>query len=181
MKEIRLKNVRFCQQAITEVKESYFNSFTPEERRVWNDIERLLTIDDSPYNIDVILCGDEFVGFISWWQFADFCYVEHFAVEPICRGYGIGAGAISRFVESRTMPVVLEVELSESGEMARRRIQFYSRNGFVAHADFEYIQPSYGEGLPPVRLMLMTARASVDVDLEYMSRQLHKVVYGVNC
>lgn len=179
MEEIGFEDVRFCQQMMQLVEGLYYNSFPPEERRAWKDIEQLLADEKSPYNIDVILRGGEFAGFISWWKFSDFCYVEHFAVETTMRGKGIGAIAISKFVEDRTVPVVLEVELPGSGEMAQRRIAFYSRNGFVAHEDFEYIQPSYGEGLPPVSLMLMTAGMSEDVDLKQMSKQLHVVVYGV--
>lgn len=180
MEEIRLENISFCRQLMMRLKKLYCNSFPPEERRAWNDIERRLSVEKSPYNIEVILNGGEFAGFISWWQFADFCYVEHFAIEPAMRGMKIGARAISQFIENRAIPIVLEVELPESGEMARRRIAFYSRNGFTAHADFEYIQPSYGEGLPSVPLMLMTAGTSTHVDLKQISRQLHEVVYGVN-
>lgn len=179
MKEIRLKNIRFCRRSMIQTKKLYYNSFPPEERRAWNDIERRLSVEKSPYNIEVILNGGEFAGFISWWQFADFCYVEHFAIEPAMRGMKIGARAISQFIENRTNPIVLEVELPESGEMARRRIEFYLRNGFVAHSDFDYIQPSYGEGLPLVPMMLMTAGASANVNLKHISQQLHEVVYRV--
>lgn len=179
MKEIRLEDVRICQQVMLRVEKLYYNSFPSEERRAWKDIERLLMVENSPYSVEVILRGGEFVGFISWWKFVDFCYVEHFAIETTMRGMGIGASAISKFIEDRVMPVVLEVELPGSGEMARRRISFYSRNGFVAHEDFEYIQPSYGEGLPLVPLMLMTAGISENVDLKHISQQLHETVYGV--
>ncbi len=179
MEEVRFENIRFSEQAMLWVKKLYYNSFPPEERRTWSDIERLLATASSPYNIDLILHGGEFVGFISWWQFLDFCYVEHFAVESARRGVGIGARAISQFVERSLMPVVLEVELPRNGEIAQRRIAFYLRNGFVAHPDFEYIQPSYGDGLPSVPLMLMTARISENVNLKHLSRRLREVVYGV--
>ncbi len=179
MKDIRLENIRFCQHLMMRVRELYYNSFPPEERRAWNNIQQLLVTDSSPYNIDVVLCGGDFVGFISWWQFPTFCYVEHFAVEPTMRGEGIGSRTVLQFVENRAMPIVLEVELPQEGVVARRRIAFYSRNGFMAHADFEYMQPSYGKGLPSVPLMLMTVGMSVDVDLKAITQQLHEVVYGV--
>lgn len=179
MKEIRLKDVWFCRHAMPWVKNVYYNSFPPEERRAWENIENLLAFDGSPYHIDAVFCDEQFIGFISWWAFADFDYVEHFAVDSSMRGHGIGTKVISHFVKDRAKPVVLEVELPENGEMAQRRIAFYLRNGFVVHDKFEYIQPSYGEGLPPVPMMLMTSGASASVDLKYISQQLHEVVYGV--
>lgn len=179
MKEIGLENVRFCRHLMTRLGELYYNSFPPEERRAWDNIQQLLAADNSPYNIDVILYRGDFVGFVSWWQFPTFCYVEHFAVEPAMRGEGIGSRVIMQFVKNMAMPIVLEVELPGSSEVACHRIAFYSRNGFKPNADFEYMQPSYGDGLPSVPLMLMTIGMSVDVDLEQIAQQLHEVVYGV--
>ncbi len=179
MREISLINLHFYQQATSTIKEIYFNSFPPEERRSWNSIKILLSQNNSPYNIDIILCDGEVAGFISWWQFLDFCYVEHFAIKQSMRGMGIGVKAITQFTTKINTITVLEVELPNSGEMAQRRIEFYSRNGFIAHPHFEYIQPSYGAGLPPVPLMLMTANTPSHIDLNSISRQLHNVVYGV--
>ena len=179
MREVSLIKLHFHQQATSAIKEIYFNSFPPEERRSWDSINHLLSQNNSPYNIDIILCDGEVAGFISWWQFLDFCYIEHFAIKQSMRGMRIGTKAISQFTETKNMPIVLEVELPNSGEMAQRRIAFYAQNGFTAHPHFEYIQPSYGAGLPPVPLMLMTANTPSSIDLNNISQQLHSVVYGV--
>lgn len=179
MKEIRLEDIRFCQQVMSLVKKVYYNSFPIEERRAWKNIEYLLSLDDSLYHIDVIFYDKQFVGFISWWAFADFCYVEHFAIDSLNRERGMGTRAVSQFIKDKKKLIVLEVELPGRDEMARRRIAFYMRNGFVAHDNFEYIQPSYGDGLPQVPMMLMTAGVLANVDLEFISQQLHEVVYGV--
>lgn len=179
MKEIRLEDIRFCQQVMSLVKKVYYNSFPIEERRAWGNIESLLVSEDSPYNIDAIFHEGQFIGFISWWAFADFCYVEHFAIDSLNRERGMGTRAVSQFIKDKKKLIVLEVELPGRDEMARRRIAFYMRNGFVAHDNFEYIQPSYGDGLPQVPMMLMTAGVLANVDLEFISQQLHEVVYGV--
>lgn len=179
MREISLTKLHFYQQATSAIKEIYFNSFPPEERRSWDSINHLLSQNNSPYNIYIILCDGEVAGFISWWQFLDFCYIEHFAIKQSMREMGIGAKAITQFAETRNSLVVLEVELPNSGEMAQRRIAFYTRNGFTAHPHFEYIQPPYGNGLPSVPLMLMTANTPSHIDLNNISQQLHSVVYGV--
>ncbi len=162
----------------SDVEMLYYNSFPVEERRPWEGVLTMLSQKDSPYNIYVILRDDAFAGFISWWKLGRFVYIEHFAVEMEMRGDGVGSKSLRRFVDAVQMPVVLEVELPQRGEAARRRIAFYSRNGFTAHPHFDYIQPSYGAGLPLVPLMLMTAGNEGLLDLKQVAHQLHSVVYG---
>lgn len=179
MREIKLQNIDICRQMLVLVKDLYFNSFPPEERRSWESVKQLLQADSTAYDLKVVLLNDKFAGFITSWIFGDFCYVEHFAVDSQLCGNGIGAEAIRHFVAQCSCPVVLEVELPQEGEMARRRIDFYKRNGFVEHRDFKYIQPPYDKGLSSVPLMLMTANAPHDISLQHVSKCLHRDVYGV--
>ena len=179
MSKIRLKNIAFCKQSLVDIEQLYIKSFPPEERRDWSDIKRLISQDVSPYNIEVIEQNETFVGFISWWNLEQFCYIEHFAIEERLRGAGIGTLAIKTFVEKINNGVVFEVELPNLNEMAKRRIDLYRRNGFVAHEMFGYIQPSYGEGLPSVPMMLMSANNVSDIDLPFIAKTIHRFVYGV--
>lgn len=179
MGEIKLQNVKICRQLLNDVKDLYFKSFPPEERRSWESVKRLLQADCSAYNLKVIMCQEGFAGFISYWHFEEFCYVEHFAINPQLRGCGIGSSVLQQFVGEIDCPVVLEVELADSGEMARRRIAFYLRIGFEAHANFEYLQPSYGDSLPAVPLMLMTINAPSNFDLKKVAQILYREVYGI--
>lgn len=179
MGRLELKNVILDQHLLSRVEELYYNSFPPEERRPWNSVKSLLKREDIRYKIEVIQQNGKFVGFISSWDFGSFCYVEHFAVESSVRGNGIGAAAISQFVAKSQKGVVLEVELPHCGEMAQRRIGFYNRNGFIAHSDFEYIQPSYGEGLPSVPMLLMSANMGDDLKISVVAKTILRFVYGV--
>ena len=175
---LELKNVNLDQHLLSRVEELYYNSFPPEERRPWNSVKSLLKREDVQYKIEVIQQNDKFVGFISSWDFGAFCYIEHFAVISEMRGAGIGASAISQFVEKAQKGVVLEVESADCGEMAQRRIGFYSRNGFDVHADFEYVQPSYGEGLPSVPMLLMSANMGDDLKISVVAKTILRFVYG---
>lgn len=179
MSEVKLYNIDKWQQLLQEIKSLYFNSFPIEERREWFDIERLLQTDLSGYNMKVIMHHNQFAGFISWWRFDRFCYIEHFAINPNARGNGIGSQALKLFIDEVRLAVVLEVELPHEGEMARRRIDFYCRNGFVAHPHFNYTQPPYSKELPSVPLMLMTANAPANIDLNHITSTLHKEVYNI--
>lgn len=180
MTQIELLQYRNYPQFIYEIKELYISSFPPQERRLWEDIEQLLSQHGSPFNLLVIVSNGVFAGFISWWNLNKFYYIEHFAVIESMRSCGVGTDALKQFIASTSMPIVLEVELPDSSEMAQRRIKFYQRNGFTPHPNFQYIQPPYSLNLPPVPLMLMTVNASTSLNLQHLKTKLHHIVYNVS-
>lgn len=180
MHNITLQKYNNQQHSIKSISDIYFNSFPIEEQRPWNSIKTLLQTDNRRYNMTIIIADNKMIGFITWWRFNDFCYVEHFAIDSSMRGNGMGSIALKLFIKERPTAVILEVELPQKGEMALRRIDFYRRNGFTPHYDFDYIQPSYGEDLPPVPLMLMTANTPANFSLNRACSILHKEVYGVS-
>lgn len=119
-----------------------------------------------------------FAGFITWWDFGEFVYGEHFAMLPECRGAGIGGEVIDRFVAEAGRPVILEVELP-TDEMSRRRIGFYERHGFAV-CDAEYVQPPYDAGGGGVPMRLMSHGVTLDAAMFARVRDtLYAEVYGV--
>lgn len=176
---VRLERATRASEIEPAMRELYHLSFPPEERRQWDEIVRFTADRSHPLNFALVTRRGEAVGFITWWRFRHFRYVEHFAVSQAVRGGGIGAAAIKRFVSSGPDPVVLEVELPTEGEMAQRRIRFYERCGFTSHPEYTYIQPPYAEGLSEVPLMLMTAAAggAPGTDLRAIDRTLKVMVY----
>ncbi len=159
-----------------EMEDLYLNSFPPEERRPWQQLLRLIDTDPR-FSFLTVTSGDTVAGFITLWNLGEVMYVEHFAILPSLRGGGIGSQAVRTLINTTSIPVILEVEPASSGEMARRRINFYSRSGLIPHHDFHYLQPPYSPGLPSVPLTLMTS--SPDVDLTSASKIIHRVVYGL--
>lgn len=117
---------------------------------------RLEAMDAIPFGILVIYGTEgEAAGFITYWTFDSFVYVEHFAVGEKVRGGGLGGKALQEFRKMMARPVVLEVERPGSNDMADRRIAFYRRNGFHTIDSYEYMQPPYAPRLPEVPLLLM--------------------------
>lgn len=160
-----------------EVMEIYLTSFPEEERREPEDMIARHKDCNSPLQILCIKRGEHPIGLISWWDFDDFAYIEHFAVAEEYRSSGIGSRALRMFADKIKKPTVVEVERPGMTPMADRRISFYHRLGFSGFATFDYIQPPYSEGLPAVPLMLM---ATGDILLpEKITRELHREVYGV--
>lgn len=155
----------------------YMSAFPEAERRDW---QALISLCESnpDFEIRVVRDDDRSVGFISLWQWSEWRYVEHFAVDASCRGRGVGADVLRAFLAEGSTPVVLEVEMPVD-EMSKRRIEFYRRLGFVLHDGFPYIQPSYGEGRPSLPMCLMTYGAAADMDLSAVAHLLYHHVYGV--
>lgn len=139
----------------------YEDAFPPEERR---PVEQMLPSDPE---FKLYAIGEH--GLLTAWEFPEVTYIEHFAVFPESRGQGIGSKALAELKGS----VILEVEPHEAGIEAAKRIAFYERNGFRL-LDRDYVQPSYGHGLPPVALKLML-RGTTDVDRAV--NLIHEKVY----
>lgn len=158
-------------------KDIYLNSFPPEERRDWDCLMAFAGDAGHPLSFYEILWRGERAGFITAWSLPfEWTYIEHFAVSEKVRGNGIGRCAVEMLCGFNDK-VVLEVELPECGETAQRRIAFYERCGFAPQTAFEYVQPSYGAGLPEVPMMLMTYGGGAD-SLEEVAGLIKRNVYG---
>lgn len=117
-------------------------------------------------------------GFISTYDFADFCYVEHFAIALSERGKGLGSEVVDALLALRKR-VCLEVEPPVT-EQAVRRIKFYEKHGFTLN-NFEYIQPPISRGRNPIPLMIMTSFGLLDYDVfSNIKKTLYRNVYHVN-
>lgn len=115
-------------------------------------------------------------AFISVWQFEDFAYIEHFAVNPIYRNQGYGAFILREIKKLLSCPICLEVELPET-DMAKRRIVFYERNGFFLN-EYDYIQPPMSKGKNPVPLLVMTSGGKVSAKrFDEIKKCLYREVY----
>lgn len=161
---------------LKEVYRLYELSFPEEERRLWCDVLNLIDFDER-FEMLVAQDEDRFIGFITWWNLGPVRYIEHFAVDEAFRNQGIGGMMISQFIAMSLIPVLLEVELPENGEMARRRISFYRRHGFEECTEVEYVQPAYAPHLPSVPLrLLITDRNNIDIG--EVVKLLHRIVYN---
>lgn len=153
-------------------------SFPPEEYRALEQL-RLYTDTREAFHNNVILDGETPVGLFTYWDFGDFCYGEHFAIDPERRNGGYGKRALEELCRTvHPRPIVLEVEMPEE-EMARRRIGFYQRQGFALW-DKPYQQPPYkpGDGYLPMRLM---AYGGMDPEQDFGKVRdcIYHEVYGV--
>lgn len=135
----------------------YCDSFPIEERRRQRS---QMAIEKNPaYQVKALLHDKETVGIICYWNFPEFCFIEHFALAEAYRGKGLGKTFLYDFIKGWKKPLVLEVELPGTEALVdgdrHRRIEFYKNVGF-ALTHFSYLQPPYEKGHVPIPLTWMT-------------------------
>ncbi len=151
-------------------------SFPRDEYR--SEEKQRALFSDPRYTVLTYEQGDKTIGFLAMWELEDIGFIEHFAVLPEMRGGGIGSQMLEAAVEYLGKTVCLEVELPET-ETAKRRIGFYSRNGFYLN-DYDYVQPAFSSDKNPVPLKIMTTGGKIN-ESEFLNikNRLYKDVYKV--
>ncbi|WP_158795955.1 GNAT family N-acetyltransferase [Pedobacter sp. L105] len=152
----------------------YHEAFPPHERRDWDELLNLMG-SAAEMHVQVILQDENPVGMIIFWTFADWNFIEYFAIDPACRGLRYGEKVMMDF--SHKNKVLLEVELPIS-EDAVRRIKFYERVGMVL-LPFAYQQPSYREKDVSYEMTLMSNRPDNEhKEFDDVLLKVLKAVYG---
>lgn len=116
----------------------YEEAFPFYERRKLE--AQILLLKNPNYKFDVFVEKNAFIGFILWWNFKDFQYIDHFAVTKSKRNNGYGAKILKEFIKRNSKPTLLEVELPDSS-INTKRIKFYERLGFKLN-QHQYKVPS---------------------------------------
>ena len=136
------------------VEKLLHSAFPADERR--DDEQQCAYTDrNDKFRCLLIRDFDKPIGLLTYWDFTDFVYVEHFAIDEQLRGGGLGAQALRMFLKKMNRPIVLEVEMPRvKGDITHRRIAFYRRQGFSLRK-MAYKQPPYreGDGWLPMKLM----------------------------
>ena len=160
----------------------YNSAFPEDERRLYRDASHVAEfVREKGGKFNAFACADDtddFIGFLSYWTFKGYTYVEHFAVKPEKRGNNIGTEMLRHLFETVSEDVLIEVEFPNTSEAARR-IRFYERNGFRAREEIQYTQPPYSAGQKGMPLLLMTHGNVILHDMDSIAEML-KEVYNVN-
>ena len=176
---VSLRPLKADSKEIEQALKLYVEAFPLCERRDNDKWLACLCDKDKPFVLFGIMCDNTFIGILSCWEFSDFVYVEHFAVNSNARGNGIGAKAMSALkAHYGSTPLVLEVEMPTE-EIAIRRIGFYQRQGFCLN-DKNYMQPPYRESESWFNLKLMTTdNAFLDAHFDMVRDDIYHKVYNV--
>jgi ribosomal protein S18 acetylase RimI-like enzyme len=148
----------------------YETSFPPEEKVLVSEFIDLLeekangTRPDS--HIQAALQNDRFVALLRYdlGKEPGIAYLWYIAVHPDARSGGIGSACFNEVVrrarDAQLRAVVFEVEISghfddsERRECARRRIEFYRRQGALLLTGIQYIQQLPHQPAIPLHIMV---------------------------
>lgn len=154
-------------------RDLFETSFPPEERY---DFDLVYYRDSEVFSFLVVSEGAEPVGIISYNDFVDFIYVEHFAIHGSLRGRGYGGRVITEFFARQgDKQVVLEVEMPND-EDSRRRIDFYQKHGMTLNTQC-YWQPSYVEKRLILPMCLMSRSPLDDKQFIFCRDAIYHRVY----
>lgn len=70
-------------------------------------------LDEEKYELLGVRNEGGLLAFLAVWEFAEFVFIEHFAVSEKARNSGIGGKMLEELARQKAGKVVLEVELPE--------------------------------------------------------------------
>ena len=149
-------------------------AFPEQERPPFSSLRQR---DAGKFHFLVAENGDEPVGILTYWNFDDLVYVEHFAIAEELRNQGLGKAVFLNFLSQQTEQVVLEVEPPNTEE-ADHRVEFYASMGFFQNPQ-PYVQPSYHGDDRTVDMIIMSKYELDDDEFDEIRHLLYHEVYGV--
>lgn len=160
-----------------DVYDLILKNFPVNEVREYTNQKKLLEDD----KFQIFVSKDEKVGklkgFISVWYVEDYAFIDHFVVSSKYRNGGIGSEILKEIKEVLNSEIFLEVDLPET-EIAKRRINFYKRNGYFL-TDFKYQLPPLNPCDEPVTFMIMCSDEKITVEkFVSLKNELFKIAYG---
>lgn len=149
------------------------SSFEENLHRSYEKQKELINIE----NFKTITYEEEnkTLGFLTYWVFDKFRYVEHFAVDKSARGKGIGEKLLEQFMNDKGL-MVLEVEPPHT-ETDIKRIEYYKKFGFVTN-DYPYLQPPYNSKFGMTELILMSTTSLNKETFSEVVNTLYTNVYN---
>lgn len=130
----------------------YEISFPLYEQRT--EEQQQQAFDSMRYRLDVYLDDDRLIGFVSYWVWADYFYIEHLAVCPQMRAKGYGCRILTELNVRGKRRLLLEIDPIKD-DISAARLRFYERAGFVQNP-VVHVHPPYREGADGHSLIVLT-------------------------
>ena len=96
MQQIRLNTID--NTYFYSARKLYEEAFPVYERRALKSQSKLLANPD--YKFDVFVKDNMLIGFILWWNYKEFQYIDHFAVTKTKRNNGYGTKILKEFIKN---------------------------------------------------------------------------------
>ena len=132
---------------------------------------------DSRYHLDCHIdpVNDLLLGFIAYWRFDSYTYVEHFAIHPNERGKGLGGLILKNLIEQESGRVLLEID-PVTDNVSAARLHFYQLHGFVENP-YPHTHPAYRNGYPDHSLVVLSSGETIpDIEYKRFASDLNRVI-----
>ena len=141
----------------------YATSFPLFEQRTEQQQEQAF---QSPnYHLEVYLKDNLFIGFISYWDFSTYEYIEHFAIHENFRGQGYGSLLQEDFNKRLNKIILLEID-PIMDEVSANRLKFYKKCGFFENS-YDHLHPPNRNTYQGHALIILTTERPITED-EYI-------------
>ena len=152
------------------------SSLPRNERRDYLSQKNLLS--KSNYKPLVFKENNEILAIMATWEFEDFIFIEHLAVDSKLRGKGIGTELIKNYLKNKCEKnIFLEVE-PPNCDISKKRILFYEKLGFYLN-DFYYLQQPLNPGDSPLKLKIMSySKYITEEEFNKYKKVIYKEVYN---
>lgn len=129
----------------------YSKSFPIYEQR--DRMQHEIAFNSRYYKLLCSIENDEIVSFVSFWDFEEFVYIEHLAVNDIYRGKGFGSQMLTQFEKLTQKTIILEID-PITDDLSRNRLTFYQKLGFKLCL-VKHTHPPYKKSYEPHELLVL--------------------------
>lgn len=151
----------------------YACSFPLFEQRT--EEQQRTAFDNPNYHLVAYEATGILVGFISYWEFYDYLYIEHFAINARMRGKGYGSDILRSFIRSTGKIVLLEID-PVTDSVSEARLRFYKKCGFHENP-YSHKHPPYRAEYQPHPLVVLTTQRTIsEQEYQTFNRDLRAVV-----
>ncbi|MBD8390308.1 GNAT family N-acetyltransferase [Dysgonomonas sp. BGC7] len=130
----------------------YKSSFPVFEQR--SQEQQSAAFKNNSYCLVALVKGDKLASFISYWEFDDYIYIEHLAVNSELRGQNIGSFTLSKFAQNNRKILLLEIDPLVD-EVSKRRLCFYKKLGYKVNP-YHHHHPAYRQGYDSHELLVLS-------------------------
>lgn len=171
MNVIRLQNTQH--PLFSTFEQLYRISFPEFEQRTFEHQKLALTADN--YFLQCYLENGQFIGFVAYWAFEDYLYIEHYAISDKVRGQGYGTRLLGELVLNTNKTVILEID-PVVDEISEKRLRFYRALGFVENTN-SHVHPPYQDKFDGHALkVLSSGRAISEAEYRRFNDDLTNIV-----
>lgn len=158
MKMMEIKRIETVRDSLYPLfKALYADSFPVFEQRT--EVQQIAAFEKQHYHLELYYEEDLFLGFIAWWSYGTYIYIEHYAIHVSLRGQGYGSRILQSFIASHPAIILLEIDPIVD-EKSAARLRFYQKCGFYEN-DYPHTHPPYREGYHAHPLLVLTTQRSI--------------------